>query len=146
MVILAIWNVPEAAKWFAFNSAYTQVAMSSVLYGWANDILRHDATERSVILTFMNLFAQSTTAWTGVLVFPTKEGPRFFKGWTFCGVNSFLLIVFTYAAIGPMARRQERKLESETSSIEDTVESHESRKRELSKGQEDVSVAPQLPA
>ncbi|TVY22122.1 putative transporter, partial [Lachnellula hyalina] len=132
MIILATWNVPESAKWFAFNSTYTQVAMSSVLYGWANDILRHDATERSVILTFMNLFAQSTTAWTGVLVFPTSEGPRFLKGWTFCAVNSFLLVIFTYAVIGPMARRQERKLDSETSSVEEPRDTE--RERDLAKG------------
>ncbi|TVY41150.1 putative transporter [Lachnellula subtilissima] len=132
MVILATWNVPESAKWFAFNSTYTQVAMSSVLYGWANDILRHDATERSVILTFMNLFAQSTTAWTGVLVFPTTEGPRFLKGWTFCAVNSFLLVVFTYAVIGPMARRQERNLDSETSSGEESRDTE--RERDIAKG------------
>jgi hypothetical protein len=118
MVILAIWNVPESAKWFAFNSTYTQVAMSSVLYGWANDILRHDTAERSVVLVFMNLVAQSTTAWTGVLVFKTVEAPRFLKGWTFCAVCSFLLIVFTYAVVGPLARREERKYE-----IEDEVES-----------------------
>ena len=95
MVILAIWDVPEAAKWFAFNSIYTQVAMSSVLYGWSNEILRHNAAERSFTLVFMNLIAQSTTAWTGVLVFKTVEAPRFLKGWTFCAVCSFLLVVFT---------------------------------------------------
>lgn len=146
MVILATWKVPEAAKWFAFNSTYTQVAMSSVLYGWANDILRHDATERSVILTFMNLFSQSTTAWTGVLVFPTSEGPRFLKGWTFCGVNSFLLVLFTYVVIGPLARKQERNLDAETSSAENTMESEDSvHERELGKGS-NVTVAPQLPA
>ena len=64
MTILAIWKVPESAKWFAFNSAYVQVAMSSVLYGWSNDILRHDTFERSFTLVFMNLISQSTTAWT----------------------------------------------------------------------------------
>ena len=117
MVILAIWNVPEGAKWFAFNSAYTQVAMSSVLYGWANSILRHNTQERSVILVFMNLFAQSTTAWTGVLVFKTVEAPRFLKGWTFCAVNSFLIIVFTYAVVRPLARREEKKFSSESEDV-----------------------------
>lgn len=117
MIILAVWNVPEAAKWFAFNSTYTQVAMSSTLYGWANHILRHNTAERSVILTFMNLVAQSTTAWTSVLVFKTVEGPRFLKGTTFCAVNSFVLVVFTYAVVGPLARREEKKYESEVASI-----------------------------
>lgn len=109
MVILAVWDVPERAKWFAFNSTYTQVAMSSVLYGWANDILRHDSTKRSVVITFMNLFSQSTTAWTGLLVFKTVEAPRFLKGWIFCASNSFAIILFTYLVIGPLAKREEKK-------------------------------------
>ncbi|CZT42532.1 related to permease of the major facilitator superfamily [Rhynchosporium secalis] len=109
MVILAIWDVPEAAKWFAFNSAYTQVAMSSVLYGWANHILRHDSAKRSFVIVFMNLFAQSTTAWTGILVFPTVEAPRFLKGWSFCATNSLALIAFTWLIIRPLARKEERK-------------------------------------
>ncbi|KAH8600106.1 retrograde regulation protein 2 [Bisporella sp. PMI_857] len=109
MTILAVWNVPEAAKWFAFNSSYTQVAMSSVLYGWANDILRHNSTERSIIIVVMNLISQSTTAWTGILAFPTVEAPRFLKGYTFCATNSFLLVLFTYLIIRPLARREERK-------------------------------------
>ncbi|KAH8661600.1 retrograde regulation protein 2 [Tricladium varicosporioides] len=138
MVILAVWKVPEAAKWFAFNSTYTQVAMSSVLYGWANDILRHDSNERSFILVFMNLVAQSTTAWTGVLVFKTKEGPRFLKGWTFCAVNSAVLVAFTYAIIGPLARRLERKYVSDSESIEESVSGTDS-----TKATEEVNITPQ---
>lgn len=109
MVILAVWEVPEAAKWFAFNSTYTQVAMSSVLYGWSNDILRHDAAERSFVIVVMNLIAQSTTAWTGVLAFKTVKAPRYLVGWSFAGTSSFLIILFTYAVVGPLARREERK-------------------------------------
>jgi len=147
MVILAVWKVPEAAKWFAFNSAYTQVAMSSVLYGWANDILRHNATERSVVIVFMNLFAQSTTAWTGILVFPTVEAPRFLKGRTFCAVNSFVLIVFTYTVIRPLARREERKYGLITGSVEGGLEGDESMGDQGSqKGLGHVNVAPQVPA
>jgi hypothetical protein len=107
MVILAIWKVSEAAKWFAFSGAYTQVAMSSVLYGWANDILRYNATERSFIIVFMNLSAQSTTAWTEILVFKMLEAPRLLKVWTLCAVNSCLLILFTVCGLRPLARREE---------------------------------------
>ncbi|KAH7370098.1 retrograde regulation protein 2 [Rhexocercosporidium sp. MPI-PUGE-AT-0058] len=134
MVILAVWDVPEAAKWFAFNSAYTQVAMSSVLYGWANHILRHDSTQRSVIIVFMNLFAQSTTAWTGILVFPTVEAPRFLKGWCFCATNSLILIAFTWLVIRPLARREERKFLAAGS--EETIQSE----RSLDEGPETISV------
>jgi hypothetical protein len=139
MVILATWKVPEAAKWFAFNSAYTQVAMSSVLYGWANDILRHNTAERSFIIVFMNLVAQSTTAWTGILAFPTKEGPRFLKGWTFCAVCSVLLVVFTYAVIGPLAKKLDRKHENDAESTEDVVSEQSS-----AKAAEQVIVSPDM--
>lgn len=146
--ILAIWNVPEAAKWFAFNSLYTQVAMSSVLYGWCNDILRHNATERSVILVFINLFAQSTTAWTGILAFPTVEAPRFLKGWTFAATNSFLIIVFTWAVVRPLARREERKY-AEQSDSEDVVresieEARSDSVKGVSKASQDVKVIPEV--
>lgn len=116
MTILAVWKVPESAKWFAFNSSYIQVAMSSVLYGWANDMLRHNAAERSIVLVFMNLIAQSTTAWTSVLVFPTVEAPRFLKGFTFCAANSFVLVIFTYLVVRPYSKAVEKTLESDTES------------------------------
>jgi hypothetical protein len=116
MTILAAWKVPEAAKWVAFNLSYTQVAMSSVLYGWANDILRHDSTQRSITIVFMNLVAQSTTAWTHILVFKTSEGPRFLKGYTFCATNSFALVLFTIFVVRRFARSQEKKLRSDEGS------------------------------
>jgi hypothetical protein len=140
MVILAVWKVPEAEKWFAFNSTYTQVAMSSVLYGWSNDILRHNSAERSFTLVFMNLIAQSTTAWTSVLVFKTVEAPRFLKGWTFCATNSFVIIFFTYLVIRPLARREERKYELEN---QETLQVNESASEDGSKKDHGhVTVAP----
>lgn len=105
--ILAVWDVPEPAKWFAFNLGYFHVSMSSVLYGWANDILRHNTQERSFTLVFMNLIAQSTTAWTPLLVFKTSEGPRWLKGWIYSATMAFLLVVWTYAVIRTFSRRQE---------------------------------------
>ncbi|EOD49213.1 putative mfs transporter protein [Neofusicoccum parvum UCRNP2] len=58
LIILSVWNVPESALWFAFNTMYSAVALSSVLYGWANDILRHHPDERSFMLIAMNAISQ----------------------------------------------------------------------------------------
>jgi hypothetical protein len=113
MIILAIWKVPESAKWVAFNLQYFSVAMSSVLYSWINTICRDDTQKRSLVLVIVNLVAQSTTAWTSILVFKTVEAPRFLKGWTFCGVCAFLCIIFTVAVVKPLADRNERKLVGE---------------------------------
>ena len=95
MIMLAIWTGPEATKWFAFNMTYSTVAMSSVLYGWANDILRHNEQERALTLIVMNTVAQSTTAWIPLLTFPTVEGPRFRTGYAYCAACSAALILFT---------------------------------------------------
>jgi hypothetical protein len=65
------------------------------------------------VLVIVNLVAQSTTAWTSILVFKTVEAPRFLKGWTFCGVCAFLCILFTLAVVKPLGDRNERKLISE---------------------------------
>jgi hypothetical protein len=113
MIILAVWKVPESAKWVAFNLQYFSVAMSSVLYSWINTICRNDTQERSLVLVIVNLVAQSTTAWTSILVFKTVEAPRFLKGWTFCGVCASLCILFTLAVVKPLADRTERKLMAE---------------------------------
>jgi hypothetical protein len=110
MVILAVWKVPESAKWVAFNLQYFSVAMSSVLYSWVNTICRGNTQERSIILVIVNLVAQSSTAWTSILVFKTVEAPRYLKGWTFCAVCAFACVLFTVGVIRPLSERNEKKL------------------------------------
>ncbi|EFX06126.1 major facilitator superfamily transporter [Grosmannia clavigera kw1407] len=63
MLILTIWNVPIGAKWWAFCSTSWSYSLSSSLYGWVNNILRDSPETRSFTLVFINIIAQSTTAW-----------------------------------------------------------------------------------
>lgn len=109
MVILAIWNVPEDAKWFAFNSLYVQVAPASLFYGWFNEILRRDSLGRSATLMLSYMIAQSSTAGTSVAVFPTSQGPRFLRGWTFAGAMSVVFIVYTWGVVLPLSLKEEKK-------------------------------------
>lgn len=96
LVILAIWDVPEAAKWFAFSVTYSAVAVSSVLYGWANIILKDNIEERALTLILMTAIATSTNAWIPLLVYPTVESPRFPKGYVYSAVMVVCLVVMTY--------------------------------------------------
>lgn len=96
MVILSIWDVPETAKWFAFSVTYSSVAVSSVLYGWANTILRHDVEERAITLILMTAIATSTNAWIPLLIWPTVESPRFPKGYPYAATMVVLLVAFTW--------------------------------------------------
>ncbi|KAK7416066.1 MFS transporter (Seo1) [Neonectria magnoliae] len=95
LVILAIWDVPEAAKWFAFSVTFSAVAVSSVLYGWANTILRHNNEERAITLILMTAIATSTTAWIPLFTYPTVEAPRFPKGYVYSAVIVVLLVAMT---------------------------------------------------
>ncbi|KIM97105.1 hypothetical protein OIDMADRAFT_44041 [Oidiodendron maius Zn] len=95
LIILTIWKVPESAKWFAFSTNYASVAVSSVLYGWANIILRHNVEERALTLILMTAIATSTNAWIPLLVYPTVEAPRFPKGYPYSAANVICLILMT---------------------------------------------------
>lgn len=95
LIILSIWNVPESAKWFAFSTNYAAVAVSSVLYGWANVILRHNVEERALTLIVMTAIATSTNAWIPLFVYPTVESPRFKKGYPYSAAMVVALIVWT---------------------------------------------------
>ena len=96
LIVLSVWNVPESALWFAFMTTYSAVAMSSVLYGWINSQLNYSPAERSVALILANTLAQSTTAWTPLLVFKTVEAPRFHKGYPFVLANAVCLVILSH--------------------------------------------------
>ncbi|KAH6873809.1 major facilitator superfamily domain-containing protein [Thelonectria olida] len=95
LVILAIWNVPESAKWFAFSVTYSAVAVSSVLYGWANTILRYNNEQRALTLILMTAIATSTQAWIPLFTYPTVQAPRFPHGYVYSAVMVVLLVAMT---------------------------------------------------
>ena len=95
LIILSIWNVPEAAKWFAYSTNYSAYAVAPVLYGWANSILRHNVEERALILVLMTAIGTSTNAWIPVLVYPTVEAPKFPKGFPFSAAMVVGLLIMT---------------------------------------------------
>lgn len=107
-VLLAVWNIPERAKWFAWCLQYFGWAMAPVLYSWMNDICRRDAQKRSVVLVFMNMMAQASTAWMSVIVWKTKEAPRYLKGYSFTGACALGLCVWTIVVLY-FYKKQERK-------------------------------------
>ncbi|KAJ9636958.1 MFS transporter (Seo1) [Knufia peltigerae] len=96
LIILVVWDVSESAKWFAFMTTYSAVAMSSVLYGWVNTQLRYSPAQRAFVLVLINTVSQSTTAWTPLLVFKTVEAPRFPKGYAFVLANAVCLIALAH--------------------------------------------------
>lgn len=106
--ILAKWDVPESAMWFAFMISFFCIAISSVVYGWLNDIMRYDPQERSIVLCAVNMFSNQSTAWTKPLVFKTSTQPRYHTGYIYTACNSAALLVWSYVTLF-FYKRQERK-------------------------------------
>lgn len=96
LIMLVVWDIPEGAKWFAFATMYWSNALSSVLHGWVNTILRDSPEQRSFTLVLITIIAQSSTAWTPLLTFPTVESPSYPKGFSFCLGCAVSLIVATH--------------------------------------------------
>lgn len=109
LTILTIWYVPEGATWFAFANSYWSNALSSVFHGWVNNILRDSPEQRSFTLVLINIVAQSSTAWTPLLTFPTVEAPRFAKGFSFCLGCAIGLIIMTWVLKWYLDRLKARK-------------------------------------
>ncbi|KAH3666659.1 hypothetical protein WICMUC_005476 [Wickerhamomyces mucosus] len=107
-LILAIWNVNEKSKWFAFYIGYFSITISSVIYGWLNDTMRNDPQERAIVLCFSNMFANQSTAWLGRLTFPTSEGPKFKRGYIFATVVDVLVIIWVWITFF-FYKREEKK-------------------------------------
>lgn len=106
-VLLAVWHVPERAKWFAWCLQYFGWAMAPVLYSWQNDICRRDGRKRAVVLVTMNILAQTSTTWIAVLVWKTVEAPRYLKGYSFTATSAGCLCIWTFVVLW-FYKRQER--------------------------------------
>lgn len=115
-IILAVWYVPEGAKWFAFILQYTGWAMAPVLYSWMNDICREDPQYRAIVLVIMNIMAQTSVSWISVLVWKTVEAPRYLKGFTFTACSAFCLTLWTFVVLY-LYKRQEKEFAEKNNTI-----------------------------
>lgn len=95
LIILSIWTVPESAKWFAFSTNYSAFAVSPVLFGWVNSILRNNTEERALTLVFMTVIGQSTNVWIPLLVYPTVEAPKFPVGYKTSATMAVSMLIMT---------------------------------------------------
>lgn len=107
-IILAIWDVPESAKWAGYFLAYWSWSQSSVFNPLINDILRHDSNQKAIEWMILYILGLQSSAWIGRLVFPTTAAPRFFAGFLTCAVFSLAFNTLLVAAYF-FYKRDERK-------------------------------------
>ncbi len=107
-ILLAVWYIPERAKWFAFSLQYMCWSQASVTFGWFNDILRHDGQERAIIWILSYMIGQSSSAWISILTFPTTDQPRYKKGFIATGCFAFSQFVWAFVLLW-FYKREEKK-------------------------------------
>ncbi|CAH6722019.1 probable transporter Seo1p [[Candida] jaroonii] len=107
--ILAVWDVNESTKWFAWCLQYFGWACAPVVYSWQGDICRRDQRKRSIVLIIINAIAQSTTAFMAVIVWKTVDAPTYFKGFTFTACSAATLILWTFGVLYLYKRNEKSK-------------------------------------
>lgn len=66
-VVLAIWNIPDELKFFAFFLSGTADGIAAIIYAWANEICAHSAEERALVISAMNTIGNTFGAWIPLL-------------------------------------------------------------------------------
>lgn len=106
--ILALWDVPETAKWAGFLLAFWSWSQSSVFNPLVSDLLRHDSNTRSIEWMIIYIAGLQSSAWVSRLTFPTTDSPRYPKGFSTCAAFSLCFIV-TVSVIYVFYKRDEKR-------------------------------------
>ena len=61
---------------FAFMMSFSFL-ITHVLYAWFNEICRHDAEERAVVVASCNFGFYVVNSWLPTVIFRQTDGPRF---------------------------------------------------------------------
>ncbi|KAK7719491.1 hypothetical protein SLS57_005689 [Botryosphaeria dothidea] len=107
---LAIWQIPDGLKWFAFIFQRAYTPFSPLIMTWTNEICGSDAEERAVVIGAMNSIAFAFNAFVPLLTFPQVDAPRFKKGY----ISASCMFTFQFFIIGAIAhfyKRDSRKKE-----------------------------------
>ncbi|KAI1205393.1 MFS general substrate transporter [Annulohypoxylon truncatum] len=108
VLLLAIWNIPDGLKWFAFLIQKASVPYGPLSMSWANEICGSDAEERAIVIGIMNAMGYAFNAWVPLLTYPQVDSPMFRKGFIFSTVAFGAQAIIT-AVVAFMYKRDQRK-------------------------------------
>ncbi|WRT70479.1 uncharacterized protein IL334_007477 [Kwoniella shivajii] len=83
-IMMAIWKIPDGAKYFSYFSLYFCTSSGPPLWSWMSDMLPRDAEQRALIIGICISMYYAVNAWSNVLIWPTKQAPHYLYGWPVC--------------------------------------------------------------
>ncbi|GKT42708.1 pantothenate transporter liz1 [Colletotrichum spaethianum] len=107
-LILAIWNVPDGLKWFAFLLQRASVPYGPLSMSWTNEICGADAEERAIVIGIMNSLGYAFNAWVPILTYPQVDAPTFKKGFIYSTVAFGAQAIIT-ATVAYLYKRERKK-------------------------------------
>lgn len=87
----------RGAKFAALVMNGCQFAGQTVMFAWANDLLRSDDAKRAVVIASMNMFAQAFYMFWSILFYNAEQAPDWFAGNIAMIVMGFCLFATTMA-------------------------------------------------
>jgi len=117
---MAVWNIPEGLKFFAFFIAGLGGALNPLFMSWASEVTFKSAEERAVTIASMNAIGQALLAGLNIVTFPTPQAPRFEFGWYWVMANNFIQIglVVLIMFLHEKEKRRDAVIEAQASSSE----------------------------
>ncbi|CAK7903980.1 probable transporter Seo1p [[Candida] anglica] len=93
--LLAYWELPQWLHW----TSYILISIPShwaqpQIFSWVNRLLFQDDMKRNFVVVVTNTLAYVTAAWVPILVWDTRDKPRYFIGFTYTSIlcaTGFLL-------------------------------------------------------
>ncbi|KAI2604680.1 MFS general substrate transporter [Hypoxylon sp. NC1633] len=110
-LVLAIWNIPDGLKWFAFLLQRASVPYGPLSMSWANEICGADAEERAIVIGIMNSLGYAFFAWVPLLTYPQLDSPMFRKGFIF-STAAFVAQAVITATVAYMYKRDQKRNKS----------------------------------
>ena len=102
-------NPPSrAARFAALVMNGCQFAGQTVMFAWANDLIRRDDAKRSVVIASMNMFSVAVYLWWSLIFYNATQAPDWYEGncaMIAMGCFLFLVTIATYL----LQKRQEKK-------------------------------------
>lgn len=117
-VILAVWNVSDSVKYFAYYISYFCSGVPGPYYAWYSDLIPDDHEFRGFVIALSNMFSFINIIWFTLAFWRTVDAPRFHAGFSASSGFGAAMIVFT-VIVYFLQKKDERKRAAENGSVAD---------------------------
>ncbi|KAL4786983.1 major facilitator superfamily domain-containing protein [Aspergillus varians] len=122
-LVLAIWNIPNGLKFFAYIAVGWSYGTVPVIISWTAESLAYDLEVRAIALAIYNTIAEICSLVVPLVAWPVSKAPGFRGGFIWATVLSFLYLVNVVWIQMKQRREEKGVIVSEEQGVVGTAES-----------------------